>query len=188
MSFRRTTPPALEPITLEQAKDHLRVDDEIEDALISELIKTAREHCEQMTARALITQSWTYYGDCFYGDIDLKANLQSITSVKYIDSDGVQQTVDPNAYIVDKASIVGVVYSAYNTAWPYVRNVKNAVEIEFICGYGLPADVPSSIKSAMLLLIGHWFVNRESVIVGVSIADVPQAVDMLLAPYRVIYL
>ena len=187
MTFRLTTPPIVEPVTLQQTKDHLRVDDDMEDALISELIKTAREHCEVFTNRPLITQSWTYYGECFYGDIELKPNLQSVESVKYIDNNGIQQEVDVNGYMYDRVAVIGMIFSSYNMPWPYARNIKNSIEIEFICGYGLADDVPSSIKSAMLLLIGHWYVNRESVIVGVSIADVPQAVEMLLNPYRVIY-
>lgn len=188
MSFKLKTAPATEPVTLAEARIHLRADDDVtdEDALISSLIVSAREYVELLTNCPLITQSWTYYGDCFDGDIELKPNLQTVTTVKYIDTDGTQQTIIATDYDVDVAGVVGSVYPAYNVSWPYARNVKNAIEVEFVAGYGEAVDVPSSIKAAMLLLVGHWYEHRESVIVGVSIAEVPMAVGMLLNPYRVI--
>lgn len=188
MGIRVTTQPALEPITLQEAKDHLRVDDDNEDALISELIKAAREHCENHIQMPLITQSLTYYTDCFDGVMELKPNLQSVTSINYIDTDGNSQLLASTEYDVSTTDIIGSVYPAIDKTWPSTQSVKNAVEIEFIAGYGLAADVPAPIKQAMLLLIGHYYQNREAVTVGVSITVTPMAVDMLLAPYRVISL
>lgn len=185
MGFVVTTQPSVEPITLQEAKDHLRVDSTDEDALISELIKTARQYVEQIT-RPLITQSQTLYADCFDGVMELKPNLQSITSIGYTDTNGDPQTVA--SYQVNTASIIGTVQPAYDASWPSTQASVNAVQIEFVTGYGLAADVPAPIKAAMLLLIGHWYQNRESVMVGVSVTDTPMAVDMLLSPYRVVTL
>lgn len=186
MSYKLTTAPAFEPLTLQETKDHLRVDHNDEDALISELIKSARQYVEGLTRRPLITQSWTYYADDFDYDIELKANLQSVTSINYIDTDGNSQLLDAANYSVDTVADVGVVYPAYGLAWPYARCVNNSVAIEFIAGYGVADDVPAPIKQAMLLLIGHFYQNRESVMVGVSVTDTPMAVDMLLNSYRVV--
>jgi uncharacterized phiE125 gp8 family phage protein len=185
MSVIVKTPPATEPVSLQQALDHLR-DPADEDALISELIKVAREHCEGYLQRPLITQTKTLYADCFDGVIELSPNLQDVTEIRYIDTDGVQQVLDTAEYTTDTSTIVGVVYPEYGKTWPDTRNQRNAVEIDFECGYGVAADVPSSIQSAMLLLIGHLFVNRESVIVGVNAIETPMSVGLLLQQYRVI--
>ena len=186
MSFKLITRPAVEPITVQEARDHLRVDSTQEDALISELISAARQYIEESTRRPLITQSWTYYADCFAGDIELKPNLQSVVTVKYLDADGNQQTLSAANYAADLAALVGVIYPAYRLDWPSARYVTNSIEIEFVAGYGLAADVPAPIKQAALLLIGHFYQNRESVMVGVNAVETPMAVDMLLSPYKVI--
>jgi uncharacterized phiE125 gp8 family phage protein len=186
MSLKLTTAPTTEPITLADAKLHCRVDGTDEDTLITELIIAARQYVEGLTRRPLITQSWTYYADDFDYDIELKANLQSVTSINYIDTDGNSQLLDTANYSVDTFADVGVVYPAYGLSWPYARCVNNSVAIEFVAGYGAAADVPSPITQAMLLLIGHFYQNRESVMVAVSVAETPMAVDMLLNPYRVV--
>lgn len=187
MGFKLKTRPPFEPVTLQQAKDHLRVDDDLEDALIIELIKTARDHVEAIIHGPIITQTWALYNDMFDGVVQLKPQLQSVQSIKYIDCNGAQQVLADTEYDVDDTAVVGTVYPRYGKEWPDTRNQINAVEIEFVAGYGVADDVPSSIKSAILLLVGHWFVNRESVIVGVSPTETPMAVEALLNPYTVIY-
>lgn len=186
MAIKVTTQPATEPVTLVEAKSHLRVDGSDDDVLIADLISAAREYVEQVTSRHLITQSLTYYGESFNADIELKAGLQSVTSINYTDTDGNNQLLDTSLYSVDTASFVGAVYPSYGNSWPSARYEKNAVQIEFIAGYGSADDVPVPIKQAMLLLIGHFYQNRESVMVGVSVTETPMAVDMLLNPYRVV--
>jgi uncharacterized phiE125 gp8 family phage protein len=186
MSLKLTTAPTTEPITLADAKLHCRVDGTDEDALITELIIVARQYVEGLTRRPLITQSWTYYADDFDYDVELKANLRSVTSINYTDTDGNSQLLDSANYSVDTFAYVGVVSPAYGLAWPYARFVNNSVAIEFVAGYGVADDVPSPIKQAMLLLIGHFYQNRESVMVGISVTQTPMAVDMLLNPYRVV--
>ena len=188
MGFKLKTAPTEEPVTLAEAKVQCHMDADItaEDELLNLYIKAARKHVEAVTRRPLITQTWTWYGDCFDGDIELKPNLRSITSIKYIDTDGNQQTIDDANYKADTVEVVGVAYPAYGYSWPYARNVTNAIEVEFSAGYGDAADVPEEIKQAMLLMIGHWYQNRESVTVGVSLTETPQGSDMLIGPYKVI--
>ena len=185
MSFKLKTAPDVEPITLDDAKEHLRVDESDEDALIAALVKAAREHVESFTSQPLITQAWTYYGNCFSREVDLKPNLQNISSVKYIDNNGAQQTINPAYYEADTTAIVGVLYPAYEYVWPSTRNIKNSVEVEFVAGFGDASAVPEAIKQAIKLLIGHWYVNREAVSMGQS-NEIPVGVDLLLRPFRVI--
>ena len=185
MAIVMLTEPTVEPITLQEAKDHLRVDSSTDDAGISETITTARRQVESITGRPLITQTHTLYDDSLFGYVCLKPSLQSVTSVKYLDGSGVQQTFTD--YAIDSTPPTGVVYPSWGNSWPSPRGDRNSVEIEFIAGYGdVPQDVPAPIRSAILLLVGHLYENREPVVIGSSVAVVPMAVEYLLGPYQVV--
>lgn len=188
MSFTLKTAPAVEPLTKAEVKLHTRIeaDETAEDNQLDILIKAAREHVESVTRRPLITQVWTYKAPCFADLIELKANLASVDEIRYIDTDGVQQTLASSVYSEDVSAVVGRVYPAYGQSWPSVRNQINAVEIDFTVGYGdAGSDVPESIRAAMLLLIAHWYENRTAVMVGVNATKTPIGFDMLIAPYKV---
>lgn len=188
----RVTPPAVEPVSLVDAKAHLRVDTFDDDTLIGLLISAAREWAEQETQRALITQQWRVSFDAFpvsnaiqpppsqwdrwplVGLLPLgmtpndviplpKPPLLSVESVTYIGTDGTPQTLDPSAYVVDSDAVVGRLVRAYNTSWPNARAQRNAITVNYTAGYG-PAstDVPAAIRQAMLLAIGDLYENREA--------------------------
>lgn len=189
MNYTLVTPPAAEPLTLDEVKAHLRVDGTAEDGLISGLITAAREHVEQHTWRALVTQTWKGMRRGFRPEIRLaKGRLQSVDAVAYIDASGAEQTLPAATYTVDTAREPGRIVLAHNQSWPSVRDQINNVTITFTVGYGAAADVPQAIKQAMLLIIGHWYANREAVLVGDSAESLPLAVDALLAPYRLVSL
>lgn len=188
MSFTLKTPPAAEPLTKAEVKLHTRIeaDETAEDDQLDILIQAARQHVEKAIQRPLITQSWTYKARCFDSIINLKANLITVDEIRYIDTDGVQQTLASSEYDFDKDSPVGRVYPAYDKSWPSVRDQINAVEIDFTVGYGeAGSDVPQPIRAAMLLLIAHWYENRTAVTMGVSGAPVPIGYDMLLSTYKI---
>ena len=179
------TAPTVEPISLAEAKQHLRFEATVEDALISALIVAARKHCETATRRAFVTQTLRLTRDTFptwkecYQFRLPQPPLQSVTNIQYIDSDGDTQTVSASDYVVDATSLPGRIGLADGAEWPTdVIEQIGAVKVNYVAGYGLAASVPETIKQAMLLLIGHWFVNREAVgNVGGSVA---MAVDSLL--------
>lgn len=182
------TAPVVLPLGLQEAKDHLRVDLADDDALIEQLIIAAREMAESFTERALITQTIDYVRDAFptWGMTLPRAPLQSVTSVKYIDTDGVEQTIDAADYRVDALSTPPRLTPAYNETWPSARDVTNAVTIRLVVGYGDgPADVPVRIKAAMLLMIGDLYEHRQSIQVGVSATQLSLTAERLLWPYRV---
>lgn len=157
----------------------------IEDTLITNLITVARETCENITNRALATQTLTLSMDYFPpGNIRLpRPPLVSVTSIKYRDSAGTDTTWAAANYIVDIAKEPGEVSLAYGIEYPlFTPYPTSAVKIEYIAGY--TTDCPLCIKQAMLLLIAHFYENREEYIVGQTIAKVPRAVDDLLADYR----
>lgn len=190
MSTNLVTAPTIEPMTLQEAKDHLRVDHADDDSYIEPLIKAVREAAETFTGRGFITQTWDLFIHCFPRPGTLleipMPPLQSITSIKYIDTDGNQQTLASSVYTVDANAEMGTVTLAYNQTWPTIRAIPNAVEIRFIAGYGSNAeDMPEGIRHGMKMLLGHLYERRETTIVGVPITAVPQAYEWLLNPYTV---
>lgn len=180
------TPPNVEPITLDEAKAHLRVTHAAEDALITALITVARTDCENELQRSLITQTWEVARDAFPAAIELlRGPLQTITSVKFDDVAGNEQTLDPITYRVDTYRLTGWVVSDTDYEWPETRQQVNAVRVRYVAGYGATAaDVPAPIKQWILIRLGQLFEHREQVAAGVSIAPVPY-VASLLDSYRV---
>lgn len=161
MGLRLTTPPAVEPITLTEAKTHLRVSGTDDDDRITALIAAAREEAETITGRAFITQTWRLTLDRFplAGPIVLpRPPLQSITSLAYVDSDGASQTWDAANYRVSANNEPGRIEPAYNEVWPTTRLVSEAATVTYAAGYGDAAsDVPGGIKNAILLLVERYY-------------------------------
>jgi uncharacterized phiE125 gp8 family phage protein len=176
-------------IDLDEAKLHLRVDHTSDDTLIQGLIWTAIDQAETITRRRLLTQTWTAYFDGWpAGDyIQLPyGQLQSVTSVKYKDSDATESTMDSDEYIVDTYSEPGRVVLDYGESWPSeTLYPSNPVYIEFVCGYGTVAsDVPMPIRSAILLILEDYYDNRGGIVVGASVGEIPGHIMNLLWPYR----
>lgn len=181
------TPPSEEPITLDQAKNHLRVDIEDDDGLIDSLIKVSREYAEAVTGRALITQTWKMYLTDWPEEdyIELPyPPLQSISSITYEDYNGTVTTWAATHYKVDTYSEPGRVVLAYDDTWPTATlNVSNPICITFVCGYGTPDDIPESIKAGMKIDLSDLYDNRASIVIGQAINHL-STVDRLYAPCR----
>jgi len=181
-------PPNQEPITLAEAKLHLSVDAALvaEDSLITGLIASARQQAEHRLGRALITQQWRFTMDAFPAFIDLPyPDLQSVQSIKYLDSDGVQQTLAVSEYQVITSGMIGRVQPAYGKRWPSGRVQPEAVWVDYICGYGAPGDVPQSIKAWILMAVATLYGQREGLSAG-SLSEVPRNFyEGLLDPYWV---
>jgi uncharacterized phiE125 gp8 family phage protein len=196
MAIRLITPPAAEPITLTEAKAHLRVDHTDDDVLISALIQASRVYCEQFTGRAFITQTWEEVIDIFpVNEIMIPLPpLQSVTSIKYDDGGGVEQTLGLTEYEVDAVSQPGWVVPV-TSGWPSsVWEGINSVRIRFVAGYApgtnspidLAANVPQSLKAAILLHVGQLYDQREDIVVGTIVNKVPTGgIEHLLRQYRV---
>lgn len=187
MPLKIITTPDSEPVTLSEAKMHLRETLPDNDTLINSLITAARQWAENFTGRALLTQTWDYLLDAFTDEAIVLPfpPLQSVTSIKYIDASGVEQTLATSEYVVDTASQPGVVRLAYGKSWPSARAQANAVAIRFAAGYGNASAVPGAIKSACLLMIGELYERREHGIAGTVISVVPVSAEYLLFPYRI---
>ena len=186
MSLKIVTPPTAEPVTLLEAKDHLRVDGPDDDALISVLITAARKWAEEYTGRQFVTATWDWFLDGFCPSFGVPIPpLQSVTSVKYLDTAGAEQTLDAATYRVDAVSEPGRIALDYGKSWPSTYSVINAVTVRFVAGYGAAGAVPEPIRQAMLILIGEMYEQREESLVGTIQSSVPFGVRALLAPYKV---
>lgn len=197
MGSRLVTSPAAEPITLAEAKSHLRVDHASEDVYIGGLIAAARAITENMTGRAWVEQTqedvldaWprTIYG--LSGDVVLsRAPVRAVDSITYFDPDGVSRVLSPSDYIVSPGghSHPGRIRPAPAASWPDIQAGRiDAIAITYKAGVVTAAQVatmPPEIKQAILFVLGHLYLNREDVSVAPTY-QVPQAAAALLAPWR----
>ncbi|MBY0474213.1 MAG: phage head-tail connector protein [Nitrosomonas sp.] len=180
------TAPTSEPVTLAEAKAQLRVTNSYEDALIASLIVAARDLCEAETGRALMPQTWELSLNCFSDEMCLQhVPVASITSIKYTDADGAEQTLASTEYVLDTSSNwKSRVVLAVGKSWPQIYSGINNVRIRYVAGYPNASAVPQSLKQWMLLQISHWFRNRESVSMNGAGAKL-EFVDNLLNAYRI---
>lgn len=199
MALTVVTEPAVEPVSLDEAKCHLRVTVTEDDVLIEGLMRAAREQIELECSRALIKQTLELALDAFphcnwllsptWAIAIPRPPLISVTSITYTDVDGNAQILATSEYTVDTRREPAVIVPAWGKAWPSTREVPNAVVVRYVAGYGDdPALVPEALKLAAKMLIGHWYDNRESVVIGQGLtpATVPMAVDRLLMPHRIL--
>lgn len=178
MAYRLVTGAASYPVTLAQAKAHCRVDNGAEDAVIEGLIAAACSHVESYTGRALVSQTWEMTADDWADDFALKGPVQSITSVKYYDADGVEQTLSNTLYLLDDTTDRIVFVEDFTE--PQLRGEVNDITIRFVAGY---TSLPKEMELAALLLIGLWYDNRAAASDRAMMA-LPHAVDALLCNHR----
>lgn len=188
MALRLSIGPADLPITLPELKDHLHLteDDADQDATVMGYLRAVVSYldgAEGVLGRALVTQTWimtldkfpTYYrGPC---SIRLPLSpTQSITSIAYIDSDGVTQTWAASKYKLLNAntpSRPGRIERAFGEVWPTTRDEGEAVTITWVAGYGLRNAVPHQIRHMIMILVADAFRHPESFDVGAAIAERP---------------
>lgn len=184
-SLRRITEPVVEPVSLAEVKSHLRVDPDFEadDSYIMSLISAARHHVETVSDRTLVRSQWQMKLDAF-PSWDIELPRPPITTgdivVTYIPSDGVYQPVPWTQFREDRDATPAVIRPLWNRTWPTTRGAENDVTITYWAGYGDSGrSVPAPARHAILMLVGGWYANRESIVQG-ALNPVPMAVDMLL--------
>ena len=199
MGIKLITAPTVAPLTLQEVKDHLRIDYSDTDSIITAYLDAATSYVDGeygYLGRALVTQTWELTIDSFpTNEIRIPLPpLQSISSIKYDDADGNEQTLDPTAYFVDAVSEPAWIVPATG-GWPTgIFSGVNAVRVRFVAGYDPTTDsppdyranVPRAIKQAMFLLIGAFHEHREDEIVGLTTMRLPFAAENLLRPWRVV--
>lgn len=189
------TAPAVEPVSVDEAVAHLRLDSDATDerAYLSTLISAARETVEARTRRALISQTWDLVLDSWPVRVPLelpRAPLASVTSVTYVATDGTSTTWSSSNYTVrayaGPRAMPGTITPAYGVVYPSLRSQPNAVTIRYVAGYGAAATaVPAALRHAALLLVAELYARREGSVVGTIISEVPEGISRLLTPYVV---
>jgi uncharacterized phiE125 gp8 family phage protein len=187
-SLVRATPPAVEPVTLAEAKAHLRVDTADDDTYIAAIIKAAREWCEEYLDRSLVHTQWTMRMDSFPHEFVLPrppmatSGTVTATTITYTLETQAVETLDPATYRVDRHDTPGRIRVVYAGTWPAHLFDENSVTVTWWGGYGADGtSVPAAIKHAMLFLIAHFYENRMPVVgTGAVPQQTPLTVRALL--------
>lgn len=188
MAIRRISEPDVEPVSLDEAKEHLNVEHDEKDDLIESYISAARAYLENWCHIVIAESEWELTLDSFPEEgISLtRFPLISVTSIKYDDEDGAEQTLGTSNYTVDASGAFGWVVPIED-GWPGVISAINAVRVRFMAGWANDSNVstaPPELKQAIKLLVGHFYDNREAVGPG-SLAALPFAVEALASTHRV---
>ena len=153
------TPPVSEPLSLADAKTHLRVTHSAEDDYITTLITVARDIVEKYTGRTLPTTTLKLTLDRLpyeYAAIQLpRSPVASITTFDYVDTDGANQTLASSQYDLDITRLPARVYTAYNASWPSVRPHRATVNITYVAGGSVPEPLIHAMKLILASLYGH---------------------------------
>ena len=181
----RTTQPTARPVTTPDCKEHMRITHTLDDDYIDRLITAATEFGEKYTGRPFYTQTWTKYLAAWPVDYIRIEHppLQSVVEIRYLDENGAQQTLASSEYRV--STVRGEIHPAWNVQWPVVRNIVDAIEIEFVAGYGEEAEIPEDIRHALKICVEHLYEERNPVVMGLSVNEVPFNMRALLDQYRV---
>ena len=205
MPLQLVTPPAEEPVSLADAKLHLRVDFTDDDTLITALIAAARQAAETLTGRQIVTARWKLVLDSFPGPSLMgvpagdpfslpghailipKSPVSSLVSIQYLDMSGTLQTMPATDYTVDAACEPARITPVFGKIWPISLPQIGAVTVTFDAGYGPATSVPEGIKSWIKLRIGSLYAHREEVaLINRGKIEALPFIDGLLDPFKVV--
>jgi uncharacterized phiE125 gp8 family phage protein len=188
MGLVLVTPPTAEPVSLAEAKAFSRVDHDWENDLLTSLVSAARIAAETETGRQIVTAAWQLTLDAWPDGCEItlpRPALQSVQSVTYYDPDGTQQTFSSSDYWTSIAGVKGRIVLKPSASWPDLEEGRpDAIQINFLSGYGDPSSVPDGLKTAIGLLVGHWYEHREAVVEGTITALRPLGWKFLIQNYN----
>lgn len=184
-----------EPVSLEEAYHHLRLDPldssdvtgRPDDALIGSLIKAAREHCEEFTGRSFVMKELEVAFSSWPDELELPAPPFISISAFTVSDDASDAALTTDDYSVDDHSGSLAVLTP-TASWPTI-DTGDVARVRYLAGHGEESSahspVPNSVKVAVLLLLGHWYSNREAA-GDANLKMLPLGVESLLRPYRVL--
>ncbi len=174
-------------LTTAEAKTHLKVDTTADDTYIDNLVSAATESAQIFTNRYFINTTITQHGDTWSDIATLfKSKVNSITHIKYYDSDNSEQTLATSVWISDINQQPARIGLKPNQSFPSLADRINAVNCKYVVGYGSAAsDVPEGIREAVLLTIGNLYENRQNVVVGRIATELPKSAQYLLEQFKV---
>ena len=186
-AYKVVTPATSNPITLTEAKTHLKVDTTADDTFITNLIKSATSSAQEYTNRFFIATTIQQVGDK-WEDISnlLKSPVASVTNIKYVDTSGSLQTLNTDVYFVDDVNKPARIGLKPNQSYPEIIDRLNAVQVNYVVGLAAgPDEVDEGIRQALLLTIGNWYQNRQAVVTGTIATELPMNAKFLLDQYKI---
>ncbi len=180
------TPATKWAVTLDEAKQHCRVDsdDTEDDAVLTRLIKAATDMVEQQAGKALLEQTWNLLIAAPDGAGHLHLPLTPVISVddiSYFDRDNVSQSATVGDFQLYKDEDHAWLEPKQGNVWPATYARHDAITVQFKAGFGAnETDVPENLRQAVLLTVGHWFENREAIVVGTIAAEMPLTAQHLI--------
>lgn len=201
--------PSIEPVSMDDLRQYLRLDTKADDSRLSALIAPARQFFEESTGRALISQTWLAAvseipreGDEQWWDgvregaiseigrvqqrvIELpRGPLIEVTEVKYYDDKNNSTTDDLNKYYQNTIDDPGQLVLNNGEVWPTFTRPINGLEITYKAGYGDDVDdIPFAIKQCLLQLCAHWYENRQ-VVKSKAMNNIPLSVQNIIQRYK----
>lgn len=180
--------PAAAPVLLAEVKAQLRIEHPDDDLMIDRLIKTAVAYTDAKGAlgHAMITQKWGQWVNSVPPQYVRLAMgpLIEVTAVQYYDIDGALQTDTLSNYEITGTDFTTLIGPNSGFNWPVTQDRADAIRIEYTAGYGATsASVPETLRHAMMLLIGHWYDNRENTMMD-ELSNIPYGFDMLVDMHR----
>lgn len=187
------TAPTVEPVSVDELREFVRVDARTEARTLGLVLTAARSYFERLTGLALLSQEWRMELDrtpCGR-EIEIpRAPLLAITHIKYkAETTGTLTVWSSAAYTLAGTGIArafGRVWLNEDSDWPDLGSFPGALQVTFTAGFGTAADaVPSDLRLAVLLLAAHWYENRLPLNVGNIINPLPHSLDALIEMHRV---
>jgi uncharacterized phiE125 gp8 family phage protein len=174
-----TAAPASEPVTVAEAKAQTVIADDIDDVVVARFIKAARAHVENYCGTPLASRTIVVKCDSF-ADLAVfpVVPLFAVSSIAYVDAAGGVQTLPADAYEVRSDGLEASIASQPGSSWPSILS-GSRITVTAVVGYD---EVPEDIRQAILLLVAHWYENREAA--GAALTDIPHGVDSLLVNNR----
>ena len=183
LSIEQTVAPTEEPVTLAVAKNYLKQTTTTDDALITSMIKAARQAAEKEASKAFVTQTFAMYLDTFPSYNQpiwlINAPVQSITSITHEDAAGATQTWSSSLYQLDNKQDPARLQPAYNQQYPDHRVNQNSITITYVSGYGAASAVPEGYVTAILMMVKHMYDNR-TIATGNMTKELVRSVGYLL--------
>ena len=184
----RVTAPTADPVSVAEAKSHLRVEHSDDDLLIYRLIETAVAYVDVRGAlgKAMITQTWAEWFAPNPSELVLSLGpVQSVSGISYYDTDNALQAATLSDFYVLGPSTRTVIKPKSGYAWPTTFTRDDAIKVEYVIGYGDSyTDVPSTVRHAILMLVSHYYENRENELIGTISKTIPFGFEALIDSER----
>lgn len=188
MHLKQTVKPDSLFVTLEMVKDHLRLPKTYtaEDDMLNLYLNAAIKTAEDKTNRQLMPATWTLKCDRFPSKFVInKTPLISVESITYLDSAGVERTLDSSKYLVNAQAEPFEITPAYGFSFPSARLQANSVTVTFKAGYADFESVPSNIISGILLIVDDLYKNRGTIVIGRLVSTIPMTAESLFNLERI---